>query len=80
MYVARYIYIYVCISTLLLIGSSGDVFPNLSVGSHTINVRFTPDGHCQPIKDQISLNFNISMPSTATPRKSNSVCTFTQCM
>ena len=73
-------YIYVCISILLFIGSSGDVFPNLSVGSHTINVRFTPDGHCEPIMDQLSLDFNISMPSTTSPRKSNSVCTFTQCM
>lgn len=40
----------------LLIGSSGDVLTNLSVGLHTMVVRFTPDGHCQPLSDQLSLD------------------------
>ena len=47
---------------LLFIGSSGDVFPNLSAGSHSINVRFTPDGYCQPLMQELTLNFTISTP------------------
>ena len=41
------------------IGSSGDVFQNLSVGFHTMNVRFTPDGYCQPLMGELSFGFTV---------------------
>ena len=43
-------------------GSSGDVFPNLSVGSHSIDVQFTPDGSCEIFTLQPSISFIISAP------------------
>ena len=56
MYVAMCLY-----AATVFIGSSGDVFPNLSVGSHTMTIRFTPDGYCQSLMDQLSLDFNIAI-------------------
>ena len=59
---------HMCVILLLhiFIGSSGDVFQNLSLGSHTMNVQLTPDGYCQALMQEISLDFTIFMPSKSS--------------
>ena len=60
---------HMCVILLLytyFIGSSGDVFQNLSFGSHTMNVRFTPHGYCQALMGEISLNFTRIMTSKSS--------------
>ena len=47
------------------IGSSGDVFPNLSAGAHSMNVRFTPAGSCDSFALQPAINFTIVEPTPA---------------
>ena len=51
---------YVCLymAYMLFIGSSGDTFLELSFGAHTMNVRFTRDGYCQPLTEK-PLNMSI---------------------
>ena len=62
-----YVAIYVCYCTATYFsGSSGDVFPNLSPGSHTMNVRFTPDGYCQALTEELSLSFTVFMRSKSS--------------
>ena len=56
MYVAMCLY-----AAAVFIGSSGDVFPNLSVSSHIMTIWFTPDRYCQSLMDQLSLDFSIVM-------------------
>lgn len=45
--------------------SSGDVFPNLSVGTHRMNVQFTPAGSCEAFALQPAINISIAAPTPA---------------
>ena len=48
-----------------IIGSSGDVFPNLSAGAHSINFQFTPAGSCDAFPLQLVIKFSIAQPTPA---------------
>jgi len=53
------LYVAICMFIhAIYIGSSGDTFSKLSFGAHTMNVRFTPNGYCQPLKEK-PLNISI---------------------
>ena len=66
MYIALCTCISLCAYKLSFAGESGDVFPNLAVGSHTMDARFTPDGYCQPALS-LSLPFTIVRQPPPTP-------------
>ena len=48
-------------------GSTGTTFTGLSVGNHTIVIRFTPTGSSQTSTLQPPLTFTILPPPTPTP-------------
>ena len=48
-------------------GSTGSTFSGLSVGEHTIVIRFTPTGSSQTSTLEPPLTFTISPPSTPPP-------------
>ena len=48
-------------------GPSGFMYTGLSVGSHTIEVMFTPDGSSQMIPFDSPFQFNISPAPTTIP-------------
>ena len=54
-----------CLYHINIIGSSGDVFPNLSVGSHTMNVQFTPAESCEAFALEPTINIDIVEPTAA---------------
>ena len=60
-----------CLYHINILGSSGDVFPNLSVGSHTMNVKFAPAGLCESIVLELTIYINIIEPTAppTTPSK-----------
>ena len=63
-----------CLYKINTIGSSGDVFPNLSVGTHRMNVQFTPAGSCEAFALQPAINISIAAPTpapTTRPSKMN---------
>ena len=64
MYIALCTHIYLCVYILPFIGESGDVFPNLAAGSHTMDARFTPDGFC---RSAISLSLPFTIVSVPSP-------------